>query len=35
MLFTRLFSERLGTPGLRQQMPRTTRSMETPAAEAA
>ena len=35
MLFTRMFSESPGTPGRRQQMPRTTRSMETPAAEAA
>ena len=35
MLLTRMFSERPGTLGLRQQMPRTTISMETPAAAAA
>ena len=31
MLFTWIFSERPGTPGRRQQMPRTTRSISTPA----
>src|SRR3546814_11591649 len=34
MLFTRMFSDSPGTPGLRQQMPRTIRSMATPACEA-
>ncbi len=34
MLLTRMLSERSGTPGRRQQMPRTTRSMATPASEA-
>ena len=29
MLFTRMFSDRPGTPGRRQQMPRTTRSIST------
>src|SRR3546814_10608341 len=33
MLFTRMFSDSPGTPGLRQQMPRTIRSMATPACE--
>ena len=35
MLLTRMFSLRPGTPGRRQQMPRTTRSICTPAFEAA
>ena len=34
MLLTRMFSESPGTPGRRQQMPRITRSMSTPACEA-
>src|SRR3546814_2306432 len=34
MLFTRIFSDTPGTPGRRQQMPRTTRSICTPAWEA-
>ena len=35
MLLTRMLSLRPGTPGRRQQMPRTTRSTCTPAIEAA
>ncbi len=31
MLFTRMFSDRPGMPGLRQQMPRMTMSIRTPA----
>ena len=31
---TRMFSESPGMPGRRQQMPRTTSSIETPACEA-
>ena len=31
MLVTRMFSEMPGKPGRRQQMPRTTRSIGTPA----
>ncbi len=34
MLLTLMFSDSPGTPGRRQQMPRTTRSMLTPACEA-
>ena len=34
MLLTRMFSDSPGTPGRRQQMPRTTRSIFTPACEA-
>ena len=32
---TRMFSDNPGTPGRRQQMPRTTRSISTPACDAA
>ena len=32
--FTRMFSDRPGTPGLRQQIPRTTSSIGTPALDA-
>ena len=35
MLLTRMFSLKPGMPGRRQQMPRTTRSICTPACEAA
>ena len=31
---TRMFSDSPGTPGRRQQMPRTTSSIDTPACEA-
>ena len=34
MLLTRIFSDMPGTPGRRQQMPRTTRSIDTPACDA-
>ena len=34
MLTTRMFSVAPGTPAIRQQMPRTTRSTFTPAQEA-
>ncbi len=34
MDLTRIFSDKPGTPGRRQQMPRTTRSIGTPALEA-
>ena len=33
--FTWMFSDKPGTPGRRQQMPRTTARMRTPAADAA
>ena len=34
MLITRMFSLSPGTPGRRQQIPRTIRSIRTPACEA-